>query len=108
MQSWALIVGWGIAVLFGVFGLGVMFSNSTNIERPVLVGAFTTAGGLFVAGLMLRTQALGGPFSWGQIFGFALVALACFAWGRLIDYVLGPVAVNREADEETLGAHLSD
>ena len=107
-QSWALIVGWAIAVLFGLFGLGVMFSNSTNIERPLVVGAFTTAGGLFVAGLMLRTESLGGPFNWGQILGFLIVGLMCFAWGRLIDYMLGPVPVDREADDETLGAHLSD
>jgi len=107
-QSWAIIVGWGIATLFVVFGLGLMFANATNIERPIVVGAFTAVGGLLIAGLMLRTEALNGPYSWWQIAGFTVVGFACFGWGRLLDYVLGPVPVNREADEETLGAHLSD
>jgi hypothetical protein len=107
-QSWSVIVGWTVAVVFIVFGIGLMFANPENIERPAIVGGFTCAGGLLAGALMLRTQSVGGPFNWWQIFGFMIVALACFAWGRLIDYVLGPAPVDREADEETLGAHLSD
>ena len=85
-----------------------MSANATNIERPVLVGAFTASGGLVMSLLMLRTQTAGGPGSWWQIFGFVIVGLVMFGWGRLIDYILGPTPINREADEETMGAHLSD
>ena len=107
-QSWAAIAGWAAAIVLIVFGLGLMSANPVNIERPKVVGGFTVAGGLIVALLMLRTQTVGGPFSWWQIFGFVLVGLAFFGWGRLSDYIFGPVPVDREADEETMGAHLSD
>lgn len=102
------MVGWAVGIIFVVFGLGVMAANPANMERPILVGAFTSVGGLIVSFLMWRTQSGNGPFSWWQIFGYLLIALGFFAWGRLIDYMLGPTPVNREADEETMGAHLSD
>jgi hypothetical protein len=107
-QSWASIVGWSFSMLFVVLGLGVTLANATNIERPLLVGGFTAAGGLIMALLMWRTQALGGPFSWWQILGYVFIGCAFFACGRLADYMLGPTPANREADEETMGAHLSD
>jgi len=107
-QSWALIVGWGAAAIMFLFGVGIVLSNGENIERPLLVGALTMLGAGAVAFLMARTQSLNGPFSWWQIVGFIMVALVFYGWGRLIDYALGPVRLNREADEETMGAHLSD
>ena len=107
-QSWASIFGWGSAFVLVAFGIGLMLSNPTNIERPVLVGAFTAAGGLIVGYMIWRTQNVGGPFSWSQVFAYTMVGVAVFAWGRLIDYLLGGTPVNREADEETMGAHLSD
>jgi hypothetical protein len=103
-----MIVGWAAAIVFIVLGIGIMFSNSTNIERPTLVGASTMLGGLAIAFFMWRTQIADGPFGWDQIFGFVLVALLFFGGGRLLDFVLGPVPLNREADEDTMGAHLSD
>jgi hypothetical protein len=107
-QSWALIVGWAAAITFMLFGAGIMFSNSSNIERPTVVGAITMAGGLVDAFLMWRTQISDGPDSWAQVFGYVLIALLFYGWGRLVDYLLGPVKLDREADEETMGAHLSD
>jgi hypothetical protein len=107
-QSWALIVGWGIVVLFTTFGIGLILSNAENIERPLLVGGITMLGGGLVAYLLARTQSLNGPYSWWQIFGFFLVAAVMYGWARLIDYALGPKPLNREADEETMGAHLAD
>jgi hypothetical protein len=107
-QSWAAIAGWTAAFALIAFGLGLMSSNPTNIERPILVGAFSACGGLLFSFLLWQTQSIGGPFSWSQVFGYLLVGLAMFGWGMLIDYILGPAPVDREADEETLGAHLSD
>ena len=107
-QSWAVIVGWSIVLLFIAFGVGLMSSRATNIERPTMVGAFVTIGGFLAGLLMYRAQASGGPNSWWQIFGFALISFVFYGWGMLFDYALGPAPLNREADEDTFGAHLSD
>jgi hypothetical protein len=107
-QSSALIFGWIGVGLVILFGIGLLFSRSTNIEREGLVGGSTLVGGLVATILLWRASALNGPYSWWQVAGILLVALAFYGWGRLVDYVLGPLPLDREADEATLGAHLSD
>jgi hypothetical protein len=95
-------------VVIGLFGLGIMASRSTNIERPNLVGLLTFLGAAVSAALLQHTVSLNGPSSWFQTIGIVLVGLAFYGGARLLDYFLGPVAVDREADEDMMGAHLSD
>ena len=107
-QSWALIFGWiGIAVV-GLFGLGVMYSRAANIERTNLVGGLTLLGAVVSAILFRHTVSLNGPFSWWQTWGIVLLGVGFYGWGKLLDYFLGPLPLDREADEEMMGAHLSD
>lgn len=107
-QNWAVIFGWITISMMTLFGLGILFSRAENIERPALVGGLTLAGCVIVTVLLTRTVASGGPYNWWQMFGYFLITLAFYGWGRLMDYIMGPVPVDREADEATMGAHLSD
>lgn len=107
-QSWALIFGWVCVGVFLLLGLGLLYSRATNIERPALVGGLTLVGALVSAILMYRVYLQGGPYSWAHTLGIGLLGLVFFGWGRVTDYVLGPTPINREQDEATFGAHLSD
>lgn len=97
----------GIAVV-GLFGLGVTFSRSSNIERANLVGGLTLLGAAISAILFQHSISLNGPFGWWQTVGFVVVGLCFYGWARLLDYYLGALPVDREADEDMMGAHLSD
>jgi len=97
----------GIAIV-GLFGLGVMSSRSSNIERTNLVGGLTLLGAAISAILFERTISLSGPFSWWQTVGIVAIGVVFFGGGRLLDYYLGALPVDREADEDMMGAHLSD
>lgn len=107
-QSWALIFAWVVIGSAALFGIGVLYSRSTNIERTNLVGALTLVGAVISAFMLRRTEVRGGPTSWGQTIGIVAIAWCFFFFARLLDYYLGPVKVDREADEDTMGAHLSD
>lgn len=107
-QSSALIFGWlGIGAVM-LLGLGLLYARATNIERPILVGGLTLLGGLVSAGVMERTVMLGGPYSWAHTFGIVLIGVLFFAWGWFADYAMGQPRIDPEADEATLGAHVSD
>src|SRR5207302_875817 len=106
-QSTAAIFGWGGILIVMLVGVALLFSRPTNIERQVMVGGITILGSLVSSFLMHRSQAAGGPINAFQVFGFVFIAFAFFGWAWLLDYALGPLPVDREADEDTFGAHLS-
>lgn len=106
--SWAIPTAWICIGASLVFGLGVMMSNSTYIERPILVGSLTLLGSLLAAFWLNWTLAHGGFSSWFQVVSICILGTIFFALGWMLDYLSGPPPLNREADEETLGAHVSD
>ena len=85
-----------------------MMANPTYIERTTMVGSITLLGGILAAAWLQRSLAAGGPSSWFQTLAICLLGTIFFFLGWLIDYLMGSPPLNREADEETLGAHVSD
>jgi hypothetical protein len=106
--SWAVPTAWICIGASLVFGVGLMMANPTYIERTILVGSLTVLGGILAAAMLQRSLASGGPSSWFEALSMCLLGPVFFGLGWLIDYLMGDTPLNREADEETLGAHVSD
>lgn len=97
---------WTFCVI--VFGLSLLFSRSSNIERPILVGCLTLLTAA-IAAILLGNEAKLGLRSHPNAFvSIAILAVLGFAVGRVIDYLLGPALHSIEETEPTLGADLAD
>lgn len=94
--------------LVGVFGMFLAFARPENIERPLMVGALTTATALLSGWLLWLETQHGNPNHQGIAVAYALFALTGFALGRAIDVVMGPRRASADERQATLGADLAD
>lgn len=80
-----------LAVVFvsfvGLFGLGIMFSRASNIERTLLVGGMTVFTAA-VSGVILATPAASATVP--SLVSTCLVSTLGYIVGRVIDFLLGP------------------
>ena len=97
----------GFVILAVTFGLFLMFANPENIERPFMVGAFTTTTSL-LAGWLLWLQWHSFSRSAGIAALSALLAMSGFGLGRMLDVAMGARRLTADERQATLGADLSD
>ncbi len=84
------------------------FARPENIERPFMVGAFTTATACVAGWLLWLEWHTGTPGSSGSAIAFSLFAVSGFALGRAIDTIMGPRTRAADDRQSTLGADLAD
>jgi len=95
--------------LVTMFGVLLMFARTENIERPFMVGLFTTGTALLAGWLLwLEWQQAATTSSSGTAIAFALFSVSGFALGRAVDVIMGPRTHSAEERQATLGAELAD
>ena len=97
-------VAWIFVAAMTLVGLGLLFVQATNIERPNLVAAGTLAFCAIAAIVLLKGSAASGA---GLMWGAIALSLFGFISFRVIDAIMGPRA-KLHHDNATLDAELSD
>ncbi len=104
-STWYIVTVVFVAFV-GLFGMGIMFARSSNIERNGLVGSLTVLSSLIAAGMLYAAWRAPTTLFW--LVMIALVSTMGYFLGRGIDMLLGGKGPSDENRKGTLGADLSD
>lgn len=90
-----------------LFGLGILFARSSNIERPNLVGGLTILGALGASYLLWSVSRDGLPATNATSLVAVTICVASFILGRIIDLMAGG-RTKVHHDDAVLDADLAD